>query len=265
MTIIFSLFLLLVVFSASFISGWGLLQYFQQQQLFNPIVIRVLSILAIGLMSGLLTRLFFRKWSLFMKLAISLLATGLALVLLDKVNPKNYELVFIDRQPWSQPIWIDILQIGLGFVMSVLALFIGKRTRRMQPESRRVRAARAAKLTTRSKPRKSFQIFKLRKKEPKKKIFKKKNVKKNEQKRIRTRRSLGGYQISNLTVSKPRHIRQRDVKLLGETEHRCPYCLELVNKHDARGVVICPECKTWHHKDCWDVTGSCQVAHRHDL
>jgi hypothetical protein len=31
-----------------------------------------------------------------------------------------------------------------------------------------------------------------------------------------------------------------------------------VKKNDPRGVVICPDCGTWHHKDCWDVTGSCR-------
>ncbi|MFN2120746.1 MAG: hypothetical protein ACK2T0_10170 [Anaerolineales bacterium] len=23
----------------------------------------------------------------------------------------------------------------------------------------------------------------------------------------------------------------------------------------------CPICHTLHHKDCWDVTGSCQIPH----
>jgi hypothetical protein len=28
-------------------------------------------------------------------------------------------------------------------------------------------------------------------------------------------------------------------------------------------VVTCPICKTRHHKDCWDITGMCQVPHYH--
>ena len=56
-----------------------------------------------------------------------------------------------------------------------------------------------------------------------------------------------------------------NVTLVGREEHRCPYCLELVKKNDPRGVVICPDCGTWHHKDCWNVTGSCQIAHKHEL
>ena len=56
-----------------------------------------------------------------------------------------------------------------------------------------------------------------------------------------------------------------DVKLTGEEEHVCPYCLEEVVRNDSQGVVVCPECGTWHHQDCWDVTGACGVAHRNEL
>ena len=44
----------------------------------------------------------------------------------------------------------------------------------------------------------------------------------------------------------------KDVKLMGEEEHVCPYCLEKVDKNEE--IVVCPECGTWHHKDCWDLT-----------
>ena len=52
------------------------------------------------------------------------------------------------------------------------------------------------------------------------------------------------------------------VRLFGEVEHRCPYCLEVVVKKDARGVKICPICQTHHHLDCWNITGMCQVPHQ---
>jgi hypothetical protein len=53
------------------------------------------------------------------------------------------------------------------------------------------------------------------------------------------------------------------VRLLGVEEHRCPYCLDIVEPHDPRGVVICKVCHTRHHADCWAVTGMCQVPHHH--
>ena len=51
------------------------------------------------------------------------------------------------------------------------------------------------------------------------------------------------------------------VQLALVEEHRCPYCLENVTRTDPRGVVECAICHTLHHKDCWDITGTCQVPH----
>lgn len=56
-----------------------------------------------------------------------------------------------------------------------------------------------------------------------------------------------------------------EVKLVGEEEHVCPYCLDDVVKGDERGTVVCPECGAWHHQDCWNLTGTCGVAHRNEL
>jgi hypothetical protein len=54
------------------------------------------------------------------------------------------------------------------------------------------------------------------------------------------------------------------VRLVGKTENRCPYCLEIVKPDDPRGIKICPECNTFHHADCWAITGHCQVPHFHE-
>jgi len=51
------------------------------------------------------------------------------------------------------------------------------------------------------------------------------------------------------------------VQLSSEVEHRCPYCLELVEPDDPRGMVECKVCHTLHHADCWAITGACQVPH----
>lgn len=57
--------------------------------------------------------------------------------------------------------------------------------------------------------------------------------------------------------------RRRAVQLSAREEHVCPYCLEKVVKNDPRGVKICKVCKTWHHADCWAITGVCQVPHQY--
>jgi ribosomal protein L37AE/L43A len=51
------------------------------------------------------------------------------------------------------------------------------------------------------------------------------------------------------------------VHLARYEQHRCPYCLEEMARSDGHGSVECPICHTLHHKDCWDVTGTCQVPH----
>ena len=51
------------------------------------------------------------------------------------------------------------------------------------------------------------------------------------------------------------------IQLAVYEEHRCPYCLEPVKRDDPRGTVECEVCHTLHHKDCWDITGACQVPH----
>jgi ribosomal protein L37AE/L43A len=59
--------------------------------------------------------------------------------------------------------------------------------------------------------------------------------------------------------SSPR--RRVAVHLAVHEEHKCPYCFQTVTRNDPRGVVECPICHTLHHKDCWDITGNCQVPH----
>jgi hypothetical protein len=49
------------------------------------------------------------------------------------------------------------------------------------------------------------------------------------------------------------------VQLAAYEDHRCPYCLQDIKRDDIR--VECPVCHTLHHKDCWDITGTCQVPH----
>ncbi len=265
MKFLLSILLIIIEVLTSFFAGWGVLQYMQQQQLVNPIVIRVLVILAIGLTSGFVSRLFFRKWPVLLRLALPLFSMGLALFMLDMVFPQNYDLVIFDHKPWSQPIWIDLIQVGFGYLMSLLALFIGLRKKTRRSDISQPRPPSTTKIKAKSRKKKKLLVVRSKRTQSHRKIIKK-NTKAVVQKNpARAVRSLGGPRLSNLVASKPRRIRRKDVKLLGETEHRCPYCLELVKKNDARGVVICPECKTWHHKDCWDITGSCQVAHRHDL
>ena len=66
--------------------------------------------------------------------------------------------------------------------------------------------------------------------------------------------SLGGRRRNVLR-------RRPAVQIAAYEEHRCPYCLQDIKRDDVRGSVECPICHTLHHKDCWDITGTCQVPH----
>ena len=64
-----------------------------------------------------------------------------------------------------------------------------------------------------------------------------------------------------VATKRRRRSRKARVQLALVEEHRCPYCLETVARTDPHGVVECTICHTLHHKDCWDITGICQVPH----
>ena len=70
------------------------------------------------------------------------------------------------------------------------------------------------------------------------------------------------FRPASLTLPKRVHKpRRMPIHLVGEEDHRCPYCLDAVDPQDPGGVVICSICHSYHHKACWDVTGTCQVPH----
>jgi hypothetical protein len=80
--------------------------------------------------------------------------------------------------------------------------------------------------------------------------------------RLRTR-SRVRQTIPTIAKPKPRIFRRRRPKLqlTDQVEHRCPFCLEIVEPNDPRGIKVCPICHAVHHADCWAVTGMCQVPH----
>jgi hypothetical protein len=57
-------------------------------------------------------------------------------------------------------------------------------------------------------------------------------------------------------------VEENGVKVTGAAEERCPYCLDIIEDKDARGVVVCEICGSPHHADCWEAAGGmCQVPH----
>jgi len=79
----------------------------------------------------------------------------------------------------------------------------------------------------------------------------------------RSSRRIQPAKVKPMAAPKQRSRRRGKarVQLALVEEHRCPYCLELVSRSDPHGVAECKVCHALHHKDCWDITGSCQVPH----
>ena len=82
--------------------------------------------------------------------------------------------------------------------------------------------------------------------------------------RVGQRRALSLPQLGLPTRTRRRPLPVRKssgVKVIAKAEDRCPYCLEVIEKNDPRGVVVCEICETPHHADCWEAGGRCQVPH----
>lgn len=78
----------------------------------------------------------------------------------------------------------------------------------------------------------------------------------------RTRLDAIGAGTAKATRVRRRGFRKRTrIRMAAQVEHRCPYCLEIVEPRDPRGAVECSTCHAFHHADCWAVTGTCQVPH----
>jgi len=243
---------------------------------------------AAGLMAGLTSRLLFRRLHPVLQTPLVMAACLLAVVLIDGFYPSDYALAFLSRDlSFKKPTINDISQVILAGLASIPPVWFFRKRRK---QASTVQPIPASNVPARKKSAIGISISRTLKKldpgnwnlvKPRSKHkARPKAVKsataapvriaapKKKPAPARTAKAVKktGKTTARVTLPRKRMARhENDVKLKGEEEHRCPYCLELVMRNDPRGVVICPECGTWHHKDCWDVTGSCQVAHRNEL
>lgn len=77
------------------------------------------------------------------------------------------------------------------------------------------------------------------------------------------RNSLPGISPAKSPRRLSGHRHTKTVRFIGKEDMRCPYCLQKIDPKDPKGIVVCPICHTAHHKECWDITGFCQVPHNH--
>jgi len=250
-------------------------------------LLRLILLAAVGFISGLMVRIFFRGIPVLVSIFLALIASMMAVLIIDHFYETGYQFQFLENDlHLKAPNAGDVSQFILMVLVSLLPLLLFRRVSNINPKPQK-----ASKV---KKPHKSLsQLFMpyLTKADPRTwKLWKKLKAKmrapirtaKVEKPVISVPRPVTAKTIAApVTIQKKKAAKpavkklklpgnifkgnSTDVKLVGEEEHCCPYCLEEVVKGDSRGVKVCPECGTWHHQDCWDLTGSCGVAHRNEL
>ena len=265
--------------------------------------LRIIMLFAISFIGGLFCRLLFRRMPGVILFLIAIISEVLSTLVIDHFYDSPYKLAFLTGDFTLQtPVPSDIAQGVLILFVSLPTLFFLRRRKKTPKIEKAPVEAQAPKRA--AKPKFSLQqkvrpvliglnpanwqvtqdagrnikkLFSKTKKTTRSKAVQFSKPKTaSKAKTASTPRKTATVKTTKTTRRKPANTKvslprkmaannQNDVKLMGEEEHVCPYCLEEVHKNDSRGVVVCKECGTWHHKDCWDLTGTCGVAHRNEL
>jgi ribosomal protein L37AE/L43A len=257
----------------------------------SPLVMRLAMVAAISLMCSLLLRLFYPRGISFLLIVLGFISTTFSTLVIDHFYDTEFTLSFLtDAFTLQVPSAQDIAQLVILILISLpaLLLFKKKHAKRQVVEPAKTSAPQVKGLTLsdhvklaayRINP-KNWNLHLQSAGTAKKKAASVKTTPASSRTTVRVASS------SKSTAVKPaarpatvkstpqkklklpkfgRKTANNDVKLMGDEDHVCPYCLEEVAKNDSRGIAICKECGTWHHQDCWDVTGACGVAHRNKL
>jgi len=250
----------------------------------TPFLIRLSILSAVAVTSSLVGRLLFRKIPNFFLVLTVITASLLSVLAIDFFYQGDFRFEFLQQDlQLDVPAASDLAQFGYMLILSTL-FSIAFRHRKVEQPVPRVPFWKSAGSSIQKKTQallyklnpKNWQIFH---RKPAVRAKKNNHVSTSIQKvhvpapRTQVAR-VKRPAVKTAAVKSRKKVRipgkifgtaPNDVKLVGEEEHVCPYCLEEVHKNDPAGVVVCKECGTWHHQDCWNLTGSCGVAHRNEL
>ncbi len=258
----------------------GLVILFRQKTDLPLLIFNIFAVAGIGLVTGLAVRvvLYRRNWFIRGLASAALVIIGLLVlgyftdgksgivfppfgfVSVNWLSQRHISLKLPLQIKSSQMNWLVLVYLVIAIDISWIALRAWKRPAPQVKEISAipsvrgrgpVRSSRASVL-----PHLAFPKFRARNSNAKPKV-----------RRKRTERPLISPSVAfgSVQLARPRHWnplhRKPQIQLAVYEEHRCPYCLEEVKRNDPRGVVECEVCHTLHHKDCWDITGACQVPH----
>ena len=273
----------LAVLAFSLSAGLLVIIFLSDQPQINAFLLRILILLAIGFIGGLFMRFLFRKGFAVILILVGLITNILAVLIIDHFYETDYFFSFLTKDfKFQIPSTSDAAQIILLFLISLPAILIFRRKKKHKVSENKNQQPRQS-LSDRIKPI-AYQANPINWKIKLPKIGSQTSKLAANKKSATSTVHISTSSVSTKKRTSPKSTPRKkplkkkiklpgiktrhtnnDVKLMGEEEHVCPYCLEEVVKNDSRGLVVCPECNTWHHQDCWDVTGACGVAHRNEL
>jgi hypothetical protein len=227
------------VFLVTEIGFLAFVPVFLYNQFWQPQVIACGAAMFIGVLSAFFARLLLPKQQIVLRFFLPWSCLLLSLMALDALTEGEAGFgIFAPTHSYAS--LLGLIPTFLGTSAIVLAMLAFSKERRAKKRTKQ-RAVAARSSRTQSVRRTAAQP--------------------------RTRSTPTRSRAGRAQAVKPLRLRSKgkgnsSLHLTGSEEHRCPYCLEIVRPNDPRGVVICDICHAYHHKDCWDVTGRCQVPHQ---
>jgi hypothetical protein len=256
---------LLVILNTA-LSGTVFLLIFLVGGTTTAIYLKYALVSAVGLTAGLTSRRLLRYRTGLLRLMAAISALIVGLIVLNIYSLGFIGIALVSRGT-TEPDWESLIQIGLGTFSAWLSLHAWKTSKpeissTVEPQERRklrLVPSRVENWLARANLRLGSTSTGSQSSGARRVNF-------------RTSSSSNGNAGRSSLVKRQRRPKvfgwarrhNNQVHLSTVEEHRCPFCLEVVNTNDPRGVEICPVCQTYHHADCWEVTGTCQIPHVHD-
>jgi hypothetical protein len=287
---------LTLLFSLGFGVGWTLFLFWSQWP--NSTVMKLAVVVGLGIGSGLLARLILQRHTFVLRWLSAWFSQGIGLLYLNSLTGgKTGISVYRSSSPVIY--WDGLWQLLLGGLFAFGALSAWRKMRRPQPLFAQGSLPAPQAIPNASRPlsgpgpkKKPAQGSKISDRRPSTPAMPKKASSGQNISGLKSKKSSAGFRLIQSTYKKgapdplrlqrsakpeqklaeramsnshPRRSKGRrlPIRLVGKEEHRCPYCLALVDPQDPDGVVVCSTCHSYHHKSCWDVTGTCQVPHLH--
>lgn len=243
------------VFAAAYVANRSLL----------PIAVVVATPIGLGIAAGFASRRSLRNRGRLLRLLVALGAMGFGLLLLGWLSAGIMGVELVSR-PSTQPYCAGPVQLALGTVSVWLAVFAWG-ARRPQPAARpappppKRREGGSDRPSPDRRPARRAPAAATPRPAPRQRRGGAKKGTTRAKAKVKPRRAA--LRLPKPKARASRRSTRHAIRLVGEVEHRCPYCLEVVKRNDPRGVKTCEICHTAHHADCWAVTGTCQVPHHH--